>query len=368
MKSKVAIEKSSSYEKEHIDGAMDRLLESLGGIEKFIKPGEKVVIKPNLLSARTPNEAVDTHPAVVRAVVRKIKAITPNVSIGDSSGGVGSNIDQIHETSGMKKIAEEENVALARFEKSVEKNNYPLASDIAEADRVVSLPKFKTHELMLVTGAVKNSYGIVPGIAKTRLHARFPRALDFAPVIVDVYSLRAPDLTIVDAIESMDGDGPARGRVRKTGFLIASDDAVAIDSVLMKVIGLKPHDLLTNKEAHKRSLGQTDMERIEVLGEGIDDVRVRDFKLPRMMLLGRIPKSLTRILKLLVGFKIEIDNRECLRCNLCQEACPVEAISVTERKSSVDYSRCLLCLCCREICPHKAVSLKKSFLVRIFSR
>lgn len=364
MKTQVAIAKCATYRQDELGEAVDRILELLGGIEKFIKPGEKVLIKPNLLSARIPAEAVDTHPEFVRAVIRKVAPASKNIKIGDSAAGYGDNMDEILEKSGIRKIAEEEGVEIVKFDGSQKRDRYPVASAVLEAERVISLPKLKTHGLTLITAGVKNMYGVIPGISKAQQHSLAPRAEDFASVLVDVFSVRKPDLTIVDAIESMEGEGPAGGNARNTNFVVASDDAVAADSVIMKILGREPLDLLTNREARKRGAGATDLKEIEVLGDGIDGVKVSDFKFPATGLSNRIPKSLTWLVELIIRFKIEIDSVKCLRCKLCQDACPVKAISITKDACRVNHSRCLLCLCCQEICPHGAVHLRKSWLAK----
>jgi len=361
----VAIAKCNSYKESELDKALGRAMDLLGGIEKFIKPDEKVLIKPNLLSARTPAEAVDTHPELIRAVIRKIRPISGNIKVGDSAAGIGDNMDEIYRKSGVKRIAEEEGAELIKFDTSRKIGRYPIASCVLEAEKVISLPKFKTHGLTLITAAVKNMYGIVPGISKAEQHSLAPRADEFVRVLLDVFCSRKPELTIVDAVESMEGEGPAGGSVRKTGFVIASADAVALDSVLMKIVGMEPLDLLTNKEAHKRGIGVTDLNNIDVLGEDIDAVKVEDFKFPGTGLVSRIPKSLTWLIKLVIRFRVEIDSIKCLRCDLCRETCPVKAITIGEKTCGIDYSKCLLCLCCQEICPHGAVRLKKSWLARM---
>ncbi|PIU42118.1 MAG: hypothetical protein COS99_01835 [Candidatus Omnitrophica bacterium CG07_land_8_20_14_0_80_42_15] len=364
MRTQVAIARCHGYQKEELDKALGRVLELLGGLEKFIKPGERVLIKPNFLSARKPEEGVNTHPEFIRAVLKKVKAITSDIMIGDSPGGFGKNIDEIYERSGVKQVAQEEGVALVKFDKSRKIGRYPVAVCALEADKIISLPKFKSHDIMLITAAVKNMYGVLPGIFKAKQHSIAPSNKQLAPILVDAYSIRKPDLSIVDAIVSMDGNGPSSGRLRETDFIIASTDGVAVDSVLMKITGLEPFDLHTNKEAHDRGIGEADLEKIDILGETINSVKVDDFRFSEIRLLNRAPKLIAWLLKLLMVFKINIDNSKCRRCKLCEEACPASAISIAEHKCKVDHSKCLLCMCCREICPHGAVVVDKSLLAK----
>lgn len=364
MKAQVAVTKCASYTQEELNKSVNRALKLLGGVENFIKPNEKVLIKPNLLSARDPEEAVTTHPEFVRAVVKSIKPVTKNIEIGDSPGGFGKNIDEIHEKTGMRKIAEEEGVKLVKFDRSRKVGRFPVATPVLEADKIISVPKFKTHDVLAITAAVKNLYGIIPGIFKAEQHSLAPRGKDFAPILVDVFSIRKPDLTIVDAVVSMDREGPSGGRVRNTDFMIASRDAVAIDSALMKIVGLEPLDLYTNKEAHKRGLGITDLNEIEILGESLDEVKINDFEFSTIGILSRAPKSLLGLLKYVIRFKVAIDAKKCLHCKLCEENCPAGAIIINEDESKIDCSKCLLCMCCREICPHGAIVVNRSWLAK----
>jgi len=364
MKTQIAVTRCTSYAREELDKAVNRILKLLGGVENFIKPNEKVLIKPNLLSARDPEEAVTTHPEFVRAVAKSIKPVTKNIEIGDSPGGFGKNIDEIHEKTGMRKIAEEEGVKLVKFDRSRKVGRFPVATAILDADKIISVPKFKTHDVQVITAAVKNSYGIIPGIFKAEQHSFAPRGKDFAPIVVDVFSIRKPDLTIVDAVVSMDGEGPSRGRVRNTDFIIASSDAVAIDSALMKIVDLEPLDLYTNKEAHKKGLGITDLDEIEILGEPLDEVKINDFEFSTIGILNKAPKPLLGLLKYVIRFKVAIDTRKCLHCKLCEENCPAGAIMINEDESKIDSSKCLLCMCCREICPHGAIVVNRNCLTK----
>jgi uncharacterized protein (DUF362 family)/Pyruvate/2-oxoacid:ferredoxin oxidoreductase delta subunit len=363
MKTHVAIAPCRTYQQEELSQAIDSVIGNLGGLERFIKPGERVLIKPNLLSARTPEEAVDTHPEFIRAVVRKVKSLSSTVIIGDSPGGFGKNTEEVYEVSGVRKVAEEEGVKLVKFDTSRKVGRYPVASCVLDADRVISLPKLKTHDVMLLTAAVKNMYGILPGIFKAEQHGLAPFAKDFASIIVDAYALRKPDLTLVDAVMSMDGDGPSRGRVRTTGFIIGSSDAVAIDSVLMKMVAKDPADLYTNSEAQRRGLGESRLENIEILGEA-KDIAIDDFRFSRIRFLNTGPRFLLRLTKFLINFKIVIDNRRCTRCKLCQESCPADAIAMVDHSYKIDHTTCLLCLCCRELCPYGAVRVKRSWFAR----
>ena len=361
---KVSFSKRADYEPGRVFDAVKRCVDIVGGIGEFVKPGMKVLVKPNLLSARPPEDAVDTHPEVVRAVVRLVKAAGGIARIGDSPGGYGKNIEEIFDKSGMRKIAEEENAELVRFTSSKSIDGIPIARQALDADCVISVPKLKTHGVTVLTAAVKNMYGTVTGLYKAECHSRAPKEEDFAKVIAKVYSISKPRLTIMDAIMAMEGDGPAAGSPRLVGLVMAGTDAVAIDAIAARVVGLEPFDISVTREAYKLGLGEADISKIEVVGEDLDACVVSDFKLPQTTALKLIPKALANKVAALIKFKPHIDIRACARCNLCKITCPVGAIVIERAFCRIDYKKCIRCLCCQEVCPYKAISIKRNILTR----
>jgi len=322
-------------------------------------------LKPNLLSPRLPEEAVDTHPEVVRAIVRLVKRIGAEVKIGDSPGGYGDNIGEIFEKSGMKKIAEDENVELVRFTASRFIHGIPISRYVFDSDCVISIPKLKTHSVTVLTAAIKNMFGTVPGLSKATCHSKAPKEEDFAKIIAKVHSISRPHLTILDAILAMEGDGPSAGIPRKMNFVMASTDAVATDSCIAKIVGLEPLDILVTKEAYDLGIGEADLSRIEILGDDINSFIVNDFKLPQTTALKLIPKSIAHGIASMIRFKPHIDNLICKKCNLCKITCPVDAINRERDIYKIDYKRCVRCLCCHEVCPYKAISIKKNLLTKM---
>ncbi|MCX5667050.1 MAG: DUF362 domain-containing protein [Candidatus Omnitrophica bacterium] len=362
---RVVLVRCESYDTGKVFDAVKRSVDLLGGIEAFVKPGMKVLLKPNLLSARLPEDAVDTHPEVVRAVVRLVKGAGAVPFIGDSPGGFGKNIGEIFEKSGMKRIADEEGVRLEAFTTSKFVNGIPIARQIFDSDRVISIPKFKTHSVTVLTAAVKNMFGSVVGLYKAECHSRSPKEEDFSGIIARVYSITKPHLTVVDGIIAMEGDGPSSGVIRKMDLITASEDAVAIDSCLAKIMGVEPLDILVTKEAYKNRLGEADLSKIEILGEGLDAFVAKDFKLPQTTPLKYLPKSVISSVASLIRFKPYIDNAACRRCNLCKLTCPVDCIEIEKRRCSIDYKKCTRCLCCHEVCHYRAVSIKRNLLTKM---
>ena len=362
---KVSIVRCEYYDTGKVYDAVKRSVDLIGGIEAFVSPGMKVLLKPNLLSARVPEDAVDTHPEIVRAVVRLVKSAGAVPYIGDSPGGYGKNIDQIFEKSGMKKIAEEELVRLDRFTASRLVSGIPIARQIFDSDRVISIPKFKTHSITVLTAAIKNMFGAVVGLYKAECHSRSPKEEDFSKIIAKVYSIAKPHLTILDGITAMEGDGPSSGVIRKMNLIMAGEDAIAIDSCLAKIVGVAPLDMLVTKEAYEAKLGEADLSKIEILGDDLNNFIAKDFKLPQTTPLKYLPKSVINCIASLIRFRPYIDIGPCRRCNLCKITCPVNCIEIEKDYCRIDYKKCIRCLCCHEVCPYRAISIKRNILTKL---
>jgi len=362
---KVAVIRCGDYEREKVLDAVRRAVDLLGGMSRFVKPAAKVLIKPNLLSARPPEDAVDTHPEVVRAVVRLVREAGGRVIIGDSPGGFGKNVQEVYEVSGMKKMAREEGADLVKFSSAKFVDGMPISRHLFDCDVFISVPKFKTHCITLITAAIKNTYGAVIGLSKAACHSHAPKEEDFAKIVAKVHSLARPNLNILDGIMAMEGDGPSSGSPRNIGLLMAGTDAVAMDSCIADMIGLKPLDILVTKEAYEMGLGEADLSKIELAGDDIHSFRIKDFKLPQTMPMRLIPSLVAKGVAPLVRFKPFIDSKVCTRCNLCKITCPVNCIEIEEDRCKIDYNKCVRCLCCHEVCPYKAIRIRRNILTRL---
>ena len=385
MRSKVSLVRCDNYQTESVYEAVKRSIdllaphfirdnsrgnpersERVGGINTYVKEGQRVLIKPNLLSAKPPESGIDTHPEVVRAVIRLVKEAGGRVSVGDSPGGSVKKIAGVYEASGIAKVCREEDVPMLNFEKIEMFKNIPIARAALKADVLISVPKFKTHSLMTMTGGVKNLFGIVPGLFKTECHKRAPNPDIFADLLVDVYSYARPHLSVIDGIIGMEGDGPATaGTLRQMDLIAASSDAVSLDAVLAKIIGLEPFDISTTREADLRGLGIGRLDYIDIVGEKLDNFVQSDFKLPKTSILHRIPSP---VLKFIAGFfkdKPDIDQDKCKNCGICIKSCPKQAIAVKDGQIKIDCRQCILCLCCHEFCPENAVFIKENLFFRI---
>ena len=359
---KVSIKKCGSYNREELGSGIKDLVERLGGIGAFVKKGESVLVKPNLLSNSEPSSGINTHPEFVRAVVRILKTVAGDIAIGDIPGDHGSvlDIDRLYSVSGMEKVAAEEGVRLVKHQKYEKQDEVLISSWVKEFDKIISLPKFKTHALMVLTGAVKNVFGLTPRIYRLNLHRLNPSPKELARVLVDVYEKAKPALSIVDGIVAMEGNGPgSSGEIKNLGFIGASADAVALDSVMAKIMGLEPRDIFTTKQAEDRGLGTADLTKIEILGDRIDDFMGGTYKLPPVSVLTKAPLWMLNILGGLAKLSPKVLTALCTSCKTCIESCPVEAISLDKGKAKVDYSKCVSCFCCVEVCPYGAMKTKE---------
>ncbi|MBU3911635.1 MAG: DUF362 domain-containing protein [Candidatus Omnitrophica bacterium] len=365
MKTRVSIVKCGTYDIDTVQAASERAFELLGGLDAFIKNGERVLLKPNMLSSRPPEHGVNTHIEVIRACARLVKKQGAIPVIGDNPGG-SITARQAYEGSGLLDMAKEEGLECLDVKDVKMVQGMPIASYFFECDKIISIPKMKTHSLMTMTGAIKNMYGAVTGLNKSQLHKRFPRPDDFACVIVDVFQAVKPCLVLMDGIVAMHGNGPASGTLRDVGLLIAGEDSVAVDSVFSGLIGIDPFKIATIKQAAKRSLGQADLKDIEIVGESLEKNMIQGFRLPASTMLSAIPGPVVRLLTGLIKFGLRINEGLCKKCMICAKTCPVSAITIDDKISRIDSKKCIRCMCCHEVCPYNAVELRRNILARLF--
>jgi uncharacterized protein (DUF362 family)/Pyruvate/2-oxoacid:ferredoxin oxidoreductase delta subunit len=325
--------------------------------------GKKVLIKPNMLRASKAQEGIITHPAILRAVVEKVESLGPaEIVVGDNPGmfNYGEN-EHCFKITGLEEAAKGyyRNIGNDSQEMDFNTDYMPMVSlsrAVLDADIIISLPKFKTHGLTVITGAIKNSYGFLPGAQKARLHKAAGTPERFHDMIVDLFRLRVPDLFIVDAVVCMEGNGPASPDLRDIGLVLASDNGVAIDAVIAAMMGCDPGRLRFLQQAKKAGLGDYDLDTIQITGELKP---LKDFKLPPLG--GEAIMSNEAIQELIrnrSGLAPRVDQKLCTGCGSCADQCPVSALSMLEGIPEVDEQACITCFCCQEICPEKAITLK----------
>ena len=325
--------------------------------------GKKVFIKPNVLRASEAQEGIVTNPAVLQAVVEKAESMRPaSIVVGDNPGlfNYGDN-EKSFKTTGLMDAAKGHYQNIGNDSQKVAFNpdfmsTVSLSRIVLDADIIISLPKFKTHGLTVITGAIKNSYGILPGAQKARLHKAAGGPERFHEMVVDVFRLRVPDLFIMDAVVGMEGNGPASPDLRDIGLILASDNAVAMDAVVATMMGCEPSRLRFLQKAKDVGLGDYDLRTIEVIGELR---QLPDFKLPPLggeaILNNETVQAFIHSRAIVLP---QADPDLCTACGTCVDQCPVSALSMTDNLPQVDADTCITCFCCQEICPEKAMSLR----------
>jgi uncharacterized protein (DUF362 family)/Pyruvate/2-oxoacid:ferredoxin oxidoreductase delta subunit len=370
----VAIEKVASYDASLVKAGLIRLLEPLGGMAAFVRPGERVLLKPNMLYGKPPEAAVTTHPAVLQGVIELVQAAGGIALVGDSPG-IGA-LRAVARRSGMLEVVEATGAELVEFSEVRQVasggvfKRFEVAVPYLDADRVINLPKLKTHEMMTLTCGVKNLFGIVVGAAKPAWHlqAGDDREL-FARMLLELYQVRPPDLTIVDAVVAMEGDGPGSGDPRALGLLLAGDNPVAVDTIAGEIAGIPKHLLFVERQAERMGLAGADRRAITTVGTLLDDISVQPFRLPPIAdVQFGLPRFLKARLRNQLTTRPVVMAGKCRLCNICVNACPPGAMSVKNGRVEVDYRHCIRCFCCRELCPEAALEVKKGLLLRLLER
>ena len=324
---------------------------------------KRVLLKPNALRASEPEEGIVIHPSVLRAVVETVEMMGPaSIVVGDNPGisGYGANEEAFRKT-GLMEAAKGYYLNIGNDSQKVDFNadfmpTVSLSRAVVEADIIVSLPKFKTHGLTVITGAIKNSYGFLPGAQKAKLHRAAGNAERFHEMLVDVFQLRVPDLFIMDAVVGMEGNGPVSPDLRDIGQILASDNAVALDAVVATMMGLDPGRLRFLRKAKGVGLGDYDLSTIELIGELKE---LPDFKIPPLGGEADLRKdSLQKTLHSRTILRPQADPELCTGCGTCIDQCPVTALSMSDNLPQVDADTCIICFCCQEICPERAITLR----------
>jgi len=391
-KPKVSLALCGDYNRHAVEKAVRASVEALGGIEKFVRKGQRVLLKPNLLAPKDVSSMVTTHPEIMRAVLSLVLDAGADVVIGDSPA-IGSAVS-VSRKAGILEVAEHFGVKVMNFTeacraKSAENCTYKmldLAREALEAEVIINLPKIKTHGAMSLTMAVKNLFGCVVGRAKTQWHLKAGRdAIAFARMLVDICSTLKPALTIADAVVGMEGNGPSSGTLRRFGWVSASADVVAMDRVITDVLGAPPSRVYVLEAARQANAGETELDCIEVVGETIEAAKAvgqtdrRPVELPPDPFeRSRMGELMRRLVKSSLTPEPVIDHNICTRCGTCIDICPPQVIKFEQmrkkdkagydRKAVIDRLGCIHCFCCQEVCPEGAITIKSGRLAGLLAR
>ena len=378
MTCRVSITRCRTYDPEAVREAVGTSLAHLGGMGTFVARGQRVLVKPNLLSSRPPEAAVTTHPAVVQAVIEEVQRAGAVPVLGDSPGGrnTGQSMERLYRRTGMAAVAEATGCELVSFEDNVVEvpapqaksfRRFTVAKAVADADRVIVLPKLKTHQLTYYTGAVKVLYGYIPGLRKAEYHLHTGMEPEtFSDLLLDLHSALPPALAVMDAIVGMEGQGPSNGNPREIGLVLSSGSCTALDYVACSAVGFDPASIPTVRKAGERGAGPKAPGEIEILGESLEAVRIGDFEKPTTMFAARLPPVLVSAVGYLLGARPEIYPGRCISCGKCAEGCPPGAIRWEKGGTpSIRYRRCIRCYCCQELCPQGAVQVAYPWIRRM---
>lgn len=365
------------------------LIDKMGGMGRYAAHGEQILLKVNLLQPAPPERAVSTHPAVVSAIAELVRDAGASALIADSPGSgypfTEPVLRKIYKVSGMNEAAAASGAAL-NFDTSCREVSYPqgrlmkrfeVMAPVAQANGILNLCKLKTHVFMGMTGAVKNNFGVIPGLSKVGYHAKLQQKEQFAQMLLDLCNYVSPRLSIMDAVLGMEGEGPGvSGTPRPIGLLLAAESPLALDVAAAEIIGL---DLSQNPlllAARALGLSPTSPTELTIIGPALETLKLPDFKLPSAIRRDMLPlkwwqKPLEGALKSALTQTPRVDPALCVGCGICRDACPATAIQVTDRpqkKAHVDPKRCIRCYCCHELCPKSAVELHRGGLSRLVDR
>lgn len=380
MKPDVVITPCGDYGHDTVRAALERALAPLGGLD-WVRPGMKIAVKVNLLTAAKPEKAATTHPALLCALADLLAGRGAEVTAGDSPGGLynAGFVSRVYAAAGMRaveqyggRLNQDFSEREAVWPEGRVCRSFRYTAWLDGADAIINLCKLKTHGMMAMTGGAKNMFGAIPGTVKPEYHFRFPDPMDFARMIVDLDEYFKPRLTIVDAVDCMEGNGPGSGTPRHMGAVLASESPHKADLLCAKLIGLGPEGAPTLKAALERGLIPPTAEGLAVEGDPAAFV-LPDFKLAGAAvshlfrgngtsLLGRVQGA---ALERLLAQRPRLEAEKCVGCGECRDVCPADAIAMVDGKPRINRKKCIRCFCCQEFCPRSAMVVHRTNLAKL---
>ena len=335
---------------------LDSLLTPLGRLNKYIKKGQRILLKVNLLNASVPSKAVVTNPLLVKKTAEAVLKTGGIPYIGDSPSGqfTKRRLKKVYEKGGLTEISRELGIELnydlaskkvpIPYGKRLKKT--PICNFILKADKIIALPKIKTHSYMIMTLATKIMYGAIPGLIKAKYHSLYIKRASFSDMLLDILSVVKPDLIIMDGITGMQGQGPASGIPVNLGVLLAAENPISMDIAVCRMLNIEPVGIPVLKQAKVRGLWPKEIKYPQLTP---DDVKYTEFILPstaEYLLTGKKTPQQSPII-----------TTKCNSCGLCKEICPKNAIAIATKGAKINYSKCIKCYCCHEVCPENAIEL-----------
>jgi len=368
---RVTLRCCGSYDAPQLAAVIKTQLDALGVCNE-LKPGMTAVLKPNLIMKSKPEENIITHPAVIEAVGLYMKACGAEVLIAESPGGPNSPavMNSVYRACGYTEMAERNGFSLYTACKSrevflpnaVKCKKLSVLEPFLDADYIINIPKMKTHGMMGMSGAVKNLFGVVPGLMKPELHCRFPDKSDFADMLLDLCDFIRPHLSVMDAVYGMQGNGPTGGESRFVGAVLASKNPYSLDLAAAEIMNIKADEVFLLKNAISRKLSPEALDETEIMGDAIHKIRVTDYKRAKASsvdFIDRAPRFLRSFLTKIATPKPRIRTSECIGCGKCAESCPQHIIEMLGTKAVIRLQDCISCFCCHEMCPQHVIDIKR---------
>ena len=369
------------YEPARARAAMERLLAQCGGLD-WLKPGMKVGIKANLVAALKPEKAATTHPALLRALVDLIQERGGEAVVGDSPGGLfnAAFLNPVYAGTGLSAAGLPLNRDYGTRELELPQakicKRATVTSWLLDCDAVINFAKLKSHGMMGLSAAAKNLFGSIPGTMKPEYHFRYPNPADFADMLVDLDEFWKPRLHIVDAVLTMEGNGPTVGTPRPMGCLLAGENPHKLYLLCARLTGMDPDTVPTLRAAMDPGLCPRTVEELELQGPWQDFV-AKDFQIiteriglqfQSLMGGGRRGALFSSFLNRTIAARPGVEKEACVGCRKCEQVCPAKAITMKNKKPVIRRKLCIRCFCCQEFCPKGAMKVKRPPLARLLER
>lgn len=354
----VHVLKTETYDRETVYASVKRHFEAFD-VRSRLKPETRVLIKPNLLAARRPETAATTHPAIVEAVIRLLREYgVTQITVADSPGGAwsGAILEKLYKTCGYLPL--EGSAVLNRDTGHGKRGKFQLIVPVLEADYIINCAKLKTHGLTVMTAGVKNLFGCIPGLQKPEWHCRRPDVKRFSRELIALCETVKPDLTLLDAVDCMEGNGPGGGNVRHMGYTLCAESPYALDEAAARLMGFAPEEMPLIRAARQQGLPGD-----AVLLSGDEPVPAEPpFLLPDAVKGSESvysPKGIWHVLMNRQRAFPVVETEKCIGCGRCAESCPRKLITVVGQKAEMKRRGCISCFCCQEMCPAHAIGVEK---------
>lgn len=361
-----------SYNQEQINEAVEKMMDSLN-IEKEISPQMRIVIKPNLIMAKSTDVPATTHPAVIRAVALWLKNRgCTNVTLAESSGGpyLAEYMKTVYRVCGISRLSDVLNLNMDFSSKPVhcpdgfKNHSFNIITPVTDADYIINICKLKTHSMTGMSAGIKNLFGVIPGLEKPQLHYLWPDIEDFSNMLLELAHIVNPNLTIIDAIDAMEGNGPTGGTSHPLGLLLGAKDFYTQDYFAATLMKLDPEHIVMIRQAMEKGLVKQN--EIELRGDSVPQ-DLTPFKIPDARKLdfsnfvpGVFGKTFAKIASRVLKSYPKVEKSKCVGCGKCQESCPQHIIKIKNKKAVFPRKGCISCFCCQEMCPAKAISVKRA--------